>query len=113
MIPRAPILECLSGLGRVEADGGVPGVGGKDGELLHVHGESREEVVRGGGCVGSVPTEERIRHESSKGSAKGHQRGSSCRGAQQQGQKPSGFSDLAKILEEHRRAQSYECNQWC
>ena len=69
----APILECLSGLGRVEADGRVPGVWGKDSELLHVHGESREEVVRGGGCVGSVPTEERIRHECSKGSAKSHQ----------------------------------------
>ena len=113
MITTAPILECLSGLGRVQAYGRVPGVRGKDSELLHVHGESREEIIRGGSCVGSVPTEERIRHESSKGSAKGHQRGPSCRGTQQQGQKPSGFLDLAKILEEHRRAQSYECNQWC
>ena len=65
-------MECLSGLGRVKADGRVPGVWWKDSELFHVHGESRKEVIRGGSCVGSVPTEERIRHESPKGSAKSH-----------------------------------------
>ena len=113
MITTSPILECLSGLGRVEAYGWVPGIRRKDSELFHVHGESREEVIRGGGCVGSVPTEERIRHESSKGSSKGHQWGSSCRGTQQQGQKPSRLSDLTKILQEHRRAQPNECHQWC
>ena len=72
MIRTVPIMECLCCLGRVEADGRVPGVRGKYSELFHVHGESRKEVIRGGGCVGSVPTEERIRHESPKGSAKSH-----------------------------------------
>ena len=113
MIKTTPVLECLSGLGRVEAYGRVPGIRRKDSELFHVHGESREEVIRGGGCVGSVPTEKWIRHESSKGSSKGHQWGSSCRGTQQQGQKPSGLSDLTKVLQENRRAQPNECNQWC
>lgn len=48
----APILQGLSGLRRVETNSRVPGVRGKDGELLHVGGQTREDVFRGGGGVG-------------------------------------------------------------
>ena len=64
----APILQGLSGLRRVETNSRVPGVWGKDRELLHVGGQAREDVVRGGGGVGRVPTEVGIGHESSQGS---------------------------------------------
>ena len=47
---------------------GEEGDGGKDRELLHVGGQAREDVVRGGGGVGRVPTEVGIGHESSQGS---------------------------------------------